>query len=384
MASSFHRITQTLHKDNGLKSKITLSVTLLLLSAWLTWAFKAPVTRYEASDSARLEINSSGYPVQANLAGRLVASRLVLGGMVRAGDVIAELDSGEEQLSLQEEIARQASVRPQLAALEAQSRSEEAGVGDERRVAGFSEDAASAQYRQAEAQAALAEGEARRAERLRSEGILAEAEAEKAQADARSKRAAAESLKVAISRLGPELQVRERDREVRIRQIAADKAKLAAQISTSEATIRRLEYEVERRRIRAPISGRLAECAVLPPGSHLSEGQQLGVILPSGDVQVIADFQPSAAFGKVRPDQPATVRLQGFPWAQYGTVAARVSRVASEVRNGKVRVELALSSAAHSRIPFQHGLPGTVEVEVERTTPATLLLRSVGSLVGAP
>jgi membrane fusion protein (multidrug efflux system) len=57
--------------------------------------------------------------------------------------------------------------------------------------------------------------------------------------------------------------------------------------------------------------------------------------------------------------------------------------VAGEIRDGKVRVELAVNAASRSRIPFQHGLPGSVEVEVERTSPAVLLLRSAGEAVGA-
>jgi membrane fusion protein (multidrug efflux system) len=140
---------------------------------------------------------------------------------------------------------------------------------------------------------------------------------------------------------------------------------------------------VERRKIRAPVTGRLGECAVLRPGSHISEGQQLGVILPSGRLQITAEFQPSAALGKLRPGERATMRLEGFPWAQYGTVAAQVVQVASEIRDGKVRVELAVNGHPAARIPLQHGLPGTVEVEIERISPVALLLRSAGDLVGA-
>jgi membrane fusion protein (multidrug efflux system) len=60
--------------------------------------------------------------------------------------------------------------------------------------------------------------------------------------------------------------------------------------------------------------------------------------------------------------------------------------VAGEIRNGKVRVELAVlagNAAGNSRIPLQHGIPGSVEIEVERISPAVLLLRSAGQAVGA-
>ena len=47
----------------------------------------------------------------------------------------------------------------------------------------------------------------------------------------------------------------------------------------------------------------------------------------------------------------------------------------SEVRDGQIRVELAFLTDPASPIPFQHGLPGTVEVEVERVSPAALVRR---------
>lgn len=383
MSNSFHRVSHSLRADSGIGSAAALVVALVLLACWLAWAFRARVTRYEISDSARLEVAAAAYPVQASVFGRLVSSQLFLGKQIQAGDVLAEVDSNSERLSLQEERTRLSALQPQLDALRAQMHSEDEGRTDEHRVLTLSTDGARAQYREADAQAALAEKEAERAGRLRAEGIMAEADAERAKAEAQSKRAAAENLRLAISRLEPELQVRNTDRDVRLKQILADIAKLEADMATSSETIKRLEYEIERRRIRAPISGHLGEAAALRPGSHISEGQQLGVILPDGKLQVIAEFQPSSALGKVRPGQPAVLRLQGFPWAQYGTISAQVSRVAGEIRDGKVRVELAVKPSSPSKIPFQHGLPGSVEVQIERVSPAALVLRSAGELVGA-
>lgn len=381
--ANFHRVSHSLAADNGIRSTAAVLVALGLVAAWVVWAFQARVTRYEISDSARLEITGAAYPIQANVSGRLVESTLVVGREVQAGEVLAELDSNDERLSLEEERTRLATLRPQLEALRAQMDSEGDGRADERKVLNLSLEGARAQYHEAEAQAILAEQQALRAGQLRAEGIMAEADAQRAKADAQSKRAAAENLRVAISRLEPELQVRETDREVRLKQLLGEIAKLEGDTATSAATIKRLEYEIERRRIRAPISGRLGESAALRPGSHISEGQQLGVILPRGKLQIIAEFQPSAALGKVRPGQRATVRLEGFPWAQYGTISAQVSSVAGEIRDGKVRVELAIQSTGQSRIPFQHGLPGSVEVQVERASPAALILRSAGGILGA-
>lgn len=382
MSQSFPSVHHRLRNDRGLTSTFALAAGILFLSAWLAWAFLARVTRYEISDSARLEVDTAPYPIQANISGRLLRSSLVLGKEITAGDVLAEIDTQAEELSLREEQTRLGELQPQIDALRAELQAQSEGKSDERNVLAVSQNGARAQYEEANAQATLAEEELSRANRLRAEGIMSVADAERARAAAQSKRAAAESLRAGISRLEPELMVREKDRDVKSKETQAALAKLQAEARTGAESVRRLEYEIERRKIRATVSGRLAECASLPPGSHINEGERLGVILPSGKLQVIAQFQPSAALGKLHPGQPGSLRLQGFPWAQYGAVPTRVARLADEIRDGKVRVELSLTDKFPSRIPPQHGLPGSVEVAVEQVSPAKLVLRSAGEIVG--
>ena len=383
MPNSFHRVNQSLRLDKGLLSGVALTIALALAAAWTVWAFKAPIVRYEASDSARLEVAGAPYVIQSDLTGKLFSSGLFLGREVQVGDVLLEFESRDEQLNLSMERTHRASLEPQIAALRAQMEQEGLGRGDEEKVLAFSIGGAEAQYRQAEAQALLAAEESARANQLRREGLISEAEARRADAESRSKRAAADSTKVAVSRVQPELLVRDRDRAVRVKEILVDVTKLQSEAAASSANIRRLEHELEKRQVRAQVSGTLTECLILRAGAHIYEGQQLGVIVPSSQLQIVAEFAPSAALGKIHPGQDAIVKLQGFPWAQFGTLSARVSRVAGDIRDGRVRVELAVNAPAHSRIPLQHGLPGSVEIEVEHVTPALLLLRSAGQIVGA-
>jgi multidrug resistance efflux pump len=382
MSQNFPQIHHRLRNDRGLTSTFALCAGLLFISLWLAWAFLARITRYEVSDSARLEVDTAPYPVQAHLSGRLIRSNLVLGKHIEAGDVLAELDTQTDELSLREERTHLAELGPQIQALRAELQAQSQGKTDERKVLALSQGGARAEFEEANAQATLAEEEWKRADRLRAEGILSVADAERARASALSNRAAAENLKAGLSRLEPELAVRERDREIKSKETQAALAKLEGELRTGAEALNRLEYEIERHRVRATVSGRLAECAALRPGSHINEGDKLGVILPSGKLQVIAEFQPAAALGRLHPSQPASLRLQGFPWAQYGAVPTRVARVADEIRDGKVRVELSVDSGFPSRIPPQHGLPGSVEVEVEQVSPAKLVLRSVGEIVG--
>ena len=383
MPHSFNRVNQSLRLDKGLLSGLTLTLALALLSAWVVWAFRATIVRYEVSDSARLEVVGAPYFIQSDVTGRVRSSELVLGRKVQAGEILLDLESRDEQLNISLERVHRAALQPQLAALRAQMEQEGLGKSDEQKVLAFSMGDTEAQYHQADAQASLAAEEAARANRLRGEGLISEADARRANAEAASKRSAAQASQAAALRVLPELQVHNRDRAVRVQQILVDVTKLQAEEAASSANLQRLEYELEKRRIRAPVSGILTECATLRPGAHISQGQQIGIIVPSSAVQMVAEFSPSAALGKIQPGQAATVKLEGFAWAQFGTLSAHVSRVAGDVRDGKVRVELAVRAPAHSHLPLRHGLPGSVEIEVERVTPALLLLRSAGQTVGS-
>ncbi len=96
---------------------------------------------------------------------------------------------------------------------------------------------------------------------------------------------------------------------------------------------------------------------------------------------IVASFEPAIALGRIYPGQPATMRLDGFPWAQYGTIQATVQRVATAIEHGRVQVELTINANPRSQVPLQQGLPGDVEIEVERISPALLLLRAAGTLI---
>lgn len=356
---------------------------LLLVAAWLTWALSARVTRYEVSDSARLEVAGAASPLEASISGVVKTSYLTLNQTVAPGQILLELDDRDQVLALKQEQIRYNELQPQLAALRNQVKSEDAGRTAEDHVLVFSKRGASQQVRQAKVEADLAAQEQLRSEKLYAAGLTSQSDFQKAKAAAESKVAALAALEQSELRLAPELNVRAADRTAKQRQVFTDIAKLEADIAASRANIDRLRYEVDKRKLRAQIAGKLTECAILHPGVHIAEGQQIGIILPAGMVQIVADFDPASAFGKLHPGQPATVRLNGFPWAQFGVLNASVSRVAGEIRNGKVRVELVPAVPANPRIPLQHGLPGSVEIAIEQLSPAALLLRSAGRSLGA-
>jgi membrane fusion protein (multidrug efflux system) len=384
MASTFFRSVRSLEADNSQRSYLGLVLAASLLTAWILWFFLAHVSVYAVTNKADLEVERAAHPVESLAIGRVVATHMVLDQEVKTGDVLVELDSGTQQFQLREEKTQLAGADPQIRSREEQIASEEQAMVQDQQASKDALEEARAHYNEAEAAAQFAQAEAERVRKMYSAGVIAELDLNRTVADAQQRRAAADSLHYAVVRLEGEQRARTNERKAHIEQLTGELNKLRGDKATAGVTIQRLEDEVGRRWIRAPIDGRLGEVAPLRVGAIVQEGEKLAAVIPTGKLRVVANFDPPVALGRIRPGQHARLRLEGFPWAEYGSVGATVTSVASEIRDGSIRVEMALDSRADSRIPLQHGLPGSVEVEIETLSPANLVLRKAGSWLAGP
>lgn len=380
MASPHHRTLRALDADGPLRSWVAWGIAGTLLLLWLAWFLGGEVTVFEASRSARVEAIAAAHPVTAAQSGRVVRAARRLGDRVNAGDVILELDDRAAALSLREDAERLGAVPAARDALhgELQALRTAARQVAEADVAAMQ--VARSRREEVAAQLALARDHERRlADEVRAGGV-AEMDLLRARAESRRLLAQQAGLEAEALRLAREaqahdaqLQAQRESLQGRIAALSADAQALATRVQRSQAALDRLQ-------LRAPVSGVLAEMAPLQPGAWVSEGQALASVLPTDRLRVVAEFAPGTALGRVREGQAAVLRLESLPWLQHGSLAARVERVAGEVRDQGLRVELALDATqTRTGLPLQHGLSGQVDVALEAVSPAQLLLRSLGA-----
>jgi multidrug resistance efflux pump len=378
LAATFSQTLRALDADRSRRSVATTLAVLVLLGAWCAWFFRAKVAVYETSEVARLEVDRAAHPIDAPVSGKIVATRLVIGAMVAEGDVVLEIDSEVERGRLEEESARLAAIGPEIEALERALVAQEQSVVLDRGATGIALDEARAREEEANLAAKLAQEEAARAGKLHDGGAISDLELIRKRADAERQRAGTQALTLDVARQHGDQKTRESQARARVEDLRRDVANLKGRATTSAATITVLRHDIDRRTVRASVSGHVGDVADVRPGAYVREGDKLGAIVPAGDLKVVAEFLPAAAAGRIRSGQTARVRLEGYPWIEYGTLPANVTRVGSELRAGRIRVELSVPPSGSTTIPMEHGLPGSAEIEVERVTPATLVLRAAG------
>ena len=378
MAKSFSRTMRSLEERRF--RPVGLFVALGFAAAWSVWMFRGSVDIYASSSQARLEVTGLPHRVSTREAGRIVTLNVGLGRAVTVGEALLELDTSVEVRRLEEASMRVTTLEPRAAALRGQIAAAEASRASHWALNASAIDRAKVELAQAETVFSRQEKLGAMAQRLNDEQLLSHGDRLKAEGELADSKLKVAQARAEISRLIASQTYDDRQEASRIADLAQKLAEIEAERSADVTQVETARAEIERRTVRAPATGKLGNISPLQIGDVLKAGDVIATVIPPDEVHVVAELAPQDAFGRVLPGQNARVRVSGFAWTQYGMLDAVVTRVANEPHDGTARVELVLREGAPHGIPVQHGLPGSVDIEVERVTPWTLLLRSAGSI----
>ena len=381
MPTPFSQTTRSLANDRSPAPIAAWLFGAVLLCAWSLWFAFGAVTVYEISRKARLEVMQLPHHVAAPLSGRIASASVAIGQEVLANQVLVELDASADRLRLAEEESRLAGLPPRIDSMRTELVSLEQAKDEDLRATQAALDAARARTKEADAAARFARSNGSRLKRLSAQGVAAEVEALRAMSEADRLGASKDAMAADSKRLEQDGLMRAHEAQARIENLRRSAVSLEGEMATARAAVARIRQAIELHVVRTPVAGRVGDAAPLHAGAYAAEGTRLFSVVPPGDLKIVGDFPPGTAIGRVRPGQRATMRLDGFPWAQYGSVEAIVGRVATEIREGTVRVEFTPALAGNPANIMQHGVPGMIEVAVERAAPASLAFRAAGLLL---
>lgn len=378
MALSFSRSLRALDDEPRFLLRSFGLAVALLACAWCAWFFLGRVRITVSVANARIEAAQVGHPLQAPVNGYLIRVLGQLGARLKKGEIVFELDGSTEEREHNKNLTEQRALRAQTAALRQEIRAVESALAAQQNATQVYVAEAELRKREAEELALFREQQRSQKRDLANAGVLSLADLAQSTADATQQRTEAETRAVAAERIRADHHVSNAERLEKLASLRGDTALLEGKLLTLGTELLEIDYRREQRRVRAPVDGALGELVPLTVGSFVHQGDTLGTVIPGGDLRIVAHLPPEDVFGRVRTGQQARMRLAGFPWTQYGALTARVTRVAEEVRDGLVRVEFGIVAPGTARMPLQHGLNGSIEIEIERAAPSALLWRASG------
>ncbi len=251
--------------------------------------------------------------LRSQVSGTVEGLQVQAGDRVQPGEVIAQLDSTDQQLALAEARAQLAEARSELAELKRGSRKE---VIAQRRAA-----VQAATAREAEARDNL-----RRIERLVEQGALAD----RALIEART------AIDTAVSdRLAATAQLAEAQAGPRPDEIAAEEAKVAAQ----EAAVRQAMVAVERTQIVAT-SGGVVNDRLVNLGDYVESADPILEIVDNARVDILMQV-PEKLAADVKPGLSIRLTSRALPgWSRTAAIDALLPTTNNSTRRRPARIRL--------------------------------------------
>ncbi|MFO0552069.1 MAG: HlyD family efflux transporter periplasmic adaptor subunit [Polyangiaceae bacterium] len=377
MATPFQTTLRTLRAGAGLHPAAWLIGASVLLAGWIAWFVLSEVAARESSSRASVAAGRGPHQVNAPAAGLVASSRLVLGAVVHRGEVLVTLDDTADRATRVELEARLGAVSKELDALERSMQARARQGASEREVAERAATEQQARNAAVDAEVELALLEAERAAKGFEGGTGSRAELERAEANHTRLVAELAAGRAGLGRRQREVDVVDATTASALEEIALARTRVVGQGSVLRGELDALVMRARAAEIVAPIDGTIAavDAGVLP-GSHVAVDQNVATIVPSDALKVVAEFDVKRA-ARLAPGQTARLRVDGFDWTRYGVVELRVEAVGTEPRDGLVQVELSVVDAPQ-RFRLRGGLTGTVDVEVERASPWSMVARELG------
>jgi HlyD family secretion protein len=330
--------------------KIMLLVLIAALAAggYVTWRHQdqarkstVPLTLFGNVDIRTVQLAFDGDALVSSM-------RVEEGAHVKAGDVLATLDSSRLQAELDE-------ARAMVRAQEATVRRMEAGTRKQ--------EVQQARARVASAQARLdnAEQNTRRLAQTAASGASSQQKLEDAQALVRVETAAVEEARqsLALAMEGYRLE---------------DIDQTRAQLDASRARVKLLEIRLHDSELHAPTNG-IIRSRLLEPGDYVTRGRAV-YILALTDPKWVRAYVPEPSLGRVRHGAQASVTSDSFAGQSFDGWVGYISPVAEftpkTVETTDLRTQLVYEVRVYLKDPSDHlrlGMPTTVVID-EQSPPA--------------
>lgn len=217
------------------------------------------------------------------------------------------------------------------------------------------------------------------------EGELKQANSEldRLQADLKQAMAELNRLQAERAQNQAEAQAVQLQNQQKIQQLEVQKTQMQAQIDQAEKQIAKAKTELKQLAFTAPVDGTVLSMSVRNSGEVVQPGQIVAELAPQNVPLVLTAKLPNREAGFVTTGMEVKVKLDSFPYQDYGIVSGKVISISPDSKPdpqlGSVyRVEIALDSQAvndgRQTISFKPGQTATADIVIRRRRIADVLL----------
>ncbi len=253
-------------------------------------------------------VDANNVVVSSKIGGRLERLTVDEGSIVKQGDLIAVIDSGELQAEKTAAETTIASLRQKVNQARASASQAEAETRSQLVTAQARLQAAKAAQVQAQADLDRVRTDARRLIELANQGVASQADKERSDAQLKMAEAALQSASDQVQASESDV----RTYEARLQQAAAARSTLASSqqdVRTAEANLTQAETRLGYTQVLAPVSGQVNVRAARE-GEVVNAGQAIVTVVDFTDTWVFAAL-PETASGHIAVGDTLTVR---YPW----------------------------------------------------------------------
>ena len=115
--------------------------------------------------------------------------------------------------------------------------------------------------------------------------------------------------------------------------------------------------------LEAPAAGRVTLVSYWSENQHVSVGDKLASIVPDGETEVIGRMQvPTAGFGKVKVGQTVNVKLNGYPYMEFGVLRGTIRSLSAVPE--QVQTQQGASAVYIAEVVFPEGMRTSYKKEL--------------------
>ncbi len=122
--------------------------------------------------------------------------------------------------------------------------------------------------------------------------------------------------------------------------------------------------------LKSPIDGQITFAKIWKSNQNVKNGETVFNIVPTHKIQIIGRIQlPIQGSGKVKTGQNVNIKLQSFPYMEYGMIRSRIKNISlmptENLYIAEVDLPDSLITNYNKKIPFSQEMKGTAEIITE-------------------